>query len=495
FRTVSEFNAAYASGSTDPEKVAEKVLAAIRESNAGAKPLRAVVQVDEEDVRRAAKESAARWKEGKAIGPLDGVPVTIKENFAVKGYECRQGTAFLCRGSPSTYDAELVGRLRDAGALIAGITNMHELGWDINGINPFSGPGRNPYNLDRTSGGSSGGSAASVAAGIAPVSLGGDAGGSVRIPSAYCGLVGLKPTCGRLTLGPDGGQLSMATKGIHSATVGDLALTVPDLAPTLQYLAVAGKSDTDPLTAPQPPPHVYALLHPPTGLKIGVPTNLWAGLKHPGMEAICRRAVDALDRLGHTVTEFQFPELHQIKRGQFVSAVSEMATSADNLPIPAGSAAKTPWELLSPQLRYELLGFTRTFTAGDYLQALRMRHRGMDLAAGVFAEYDVIVTPATGNVGFPIHEGDEVHGASTPSSTVAGLFFTGFCNFLGLPAVVVPVGYLGGERDPTEEGMPVALQIAGKWWDEDVLMAVAAGLERELPERKRPEGSYWDVLA
>lgn len=246
FSSVADFHAAYKSG-VSPTDIAERVIKAIEASNATVPPLRAVVQSDPEDIRRQASESASRWKGGKQLGPLDGIFVSIKENFAVKGYEARQGTSFLCRGKPSDYDADLVARLREQGAIVIGMTNMvreaecvintandyllgrtpqHELGWDISGINPFSGPSRNPYNLHRTAGGSSGGSAASVASGLVPISLGGDAGGSVRIPSAYCGLYGLKPTCGRLSLGPDGGSLSMATKGIHSATVGDLAVAV-----------------------------------------------------------------------------------------------------------------------------------------------------------------------------------------------------------------------------------------------------------------------------
>ncbi|KAI9021772.1 amidase signature domain-containing protein [Hyaloraphidium curvatum] len=456
FRTAAEFRAAYASGATDPEKVAERLLAAIKESDAAPKPLRAVVQCDEADVRRQAAESAARWKAGTPIGPLDGVFVTIKVWW----------TALNVRQ-----------------AMTAFLLGIHEAGWDVNGINTFSGPSRNPYDLDRTAGGSSGGCAASVAAGFVPVSMGGDGGGSVRIPSAFCGIVGLKPTCGRISNGSEGAHLSMAVKGIHAGTVGDLALA---------YLAVAGRSEADPLTYPSPPPHVHALLHPPKTLRIGVPTNFWALLDHPGIDSICRRAVDALRSLGHVVTDFELPELHQIRRGQFVTAVAEMSAAAENLPLPEGGGAKSAWELLQPQQQLELLGFSRTFTAGDYLQALRMRRRGMDLLAGVFEGFDVIVTPATGNVAIPIHDGDELHGACTTASTLDAIKFTGFCNFLGLPAVVVPVGYIEGE-DPAEEGMPVALQVAGKWWDEDVVMAVAGMLEKEVPGRKRP-GRHWDLL-
>lgn len=177
FPTILDFYNLYTSKRALPDQLALQLIQAIERSNATSPPLRAIVQCNKEDLLNQAAASTERWRNNAPLSPLDGCFVSIKENFAVKGYETRQGTSFLCRDQPSTYDAELVHKLKKLGAIIIGLTNMHEMGWDISGINPFSGPARNPYHLWRSAGGSSaGGSASSVASGLAVVSLGGDAG-------------------------------------------------------------------------------------------------------------------------------------------------------------------------------------------------------------------------------------------------------------------------------------------------------------------------------
>lgn len=402
------------------------------------------------------------------------------------GYNARQGTSFLGL-TPSTFDAETVAKLREAGAIIVGLTNMHEMGWDISGINPISGVGRNPYALDRVQGGSSGGSAASVAAGLVTLAMGGDAGGSVRIPSSYCGIYGLKPSCGRLSLAPTGGNLSMATKGIHAASARDLALA---------YVLLAGKSEGDVLTVNQPVPHIAGVLETPHRLKVALPSGVWKDCSHQGIIRVCKDAVNKLlgERLGHQVLDMDMlPDYALVRRGQATVAIAEMTAAICNLPTPNG---EDPWSLLGPQQAYEMGLFRNTFDSRDYLQGLRMRTRAMNKFDEFFkTTANLIATPTTANVAYPILEGDEVSGSSAPANSIAGLTFTGAYNFLGLPAITIPVGYLTSEdtNDPTEVGMPVGLQLVARWWSEDVLIGVAKQMEEILGDLKKPAVHY-DVL-
>jgi len=198
FSGIHDFARVYREGKTTPEEIAGKVLDAIEASNASNPPLQAVIAVHREEVMQQARESTERIRQGRGLSVLDGVPIAIKDEMDVAGYPTKVGTSFLGK-TPAKQDAEVVRRLRSAGAVIVGKTNMHEIGIDVTGLNPHYGTPRNPYNPGHFTGGSSSGSAAAVASGIVPVAIGADGGGSIRIPSAFCGLVGLKPTFGRVS--------------------------------------------------------------------------------------------------------------------------------------------------------------------------------------------------------------------------------------------------------------------------------------------------------
>ena len=198
FRTVRDYARAYRDGTITPEEVARRVLDAIAASDAGERPLRAFIASDREDVLGQARAAAARIRAGRPLSLLDGVPVAVKDEVDQTPYPTTVGTTFLGRG-PCAEDATSVARLRVAGALLIGKANMHEIGINPNGANAHYGPARNPYDPARDSGGSSSGPAVAVAAGLCPVSLGADGGGSIRIPASLCGMVGLKPTFGRIS--------------------------------------------------------------------------------------------------------------------------------------------------------------------------------------------------------------------------------------------------------------------------------------------------------
>jgi hypothetical protein len=196
--SIHNYAEGYRSGRFTPEMVAENILKAIENSDDGERPLRAFIAVHTDDVLAQARASTERYRSGRSLGPLDGVPVAIKDEIDMLPYGTTVGTKFLGKRAVQQ-DATVVARLRSAGALLPGKTNMHEIGIGVTGLNIHHGTPRNPYNLDHHTGGSSSGSAAAVAAGLVPAALGADAGGSIRVPASLCGIVGLKPTFGRIS--------------------------------------------------------------------------------------------------------------------------------------------------------------------------------------------------------------------------------------------------------------------------------------------------------
>ncbi|MBU0703876.1 MAG: amidase, partial [Chloroflexi bacterium] len=198
FATAHDYARAYREGKTTPDQVARKVLAAIEASNSADPPLRAIIAVEREDVLKQAAAATKRIQEGRALSIFDGVPVAVKDEVDMAPYPTTVGTAFLGK-SPAAEDSTVVARMRAAGALLIGKANMHEIGIGVTGLNPHHGTTRNPYNPAHYSGGSSSGPGAAVASGFCPVAIGADGGGSIRIPSSFCGLVGLKPTFGRVS--------------------------------------------------------------------------------------------------------------------------------------------------------------------------------------------------------------------------------------------------------------------------------------------------------
>lgn len=198
YDTVYDYVEAYLSGSSSPEEVAQRVCEAIADSDRGETPLRAFIANDRQDLMAQAQAAARRYKQGKPLSPLDGVPVAVKDEFDMLPYGTTVGTSFLGR-QPAREDATAVARLRSAGALLIGKANMHEIGIGVTGQNPHHGTVRNPFHPGHHTGGSSSGPAAAVAAGICPLALGADGGGSIRMPASFCGVVGLKPTYGRVS--------------------------------------------------------------------------------------------------------------------------------------------------------------------------------------------------------------------------------------------------------------------------------------------------------
>lgn len=455
--TAADFTAAYQAGTSDPLRVAEAILAAVAASEAHDPPLRLLIAQDAADLRAQAAAAADRWRKGAPLGPLDGVPVAVKDELDQRPYPTTVGTSFL--RTPAAEDAAVVARLRRAGALLLGKTNMHEIGLGVSGLNPHHGPARNPYDPGRMTGGSSSGPAAAVAAGLCPIAVGADGGGSIRIPAGLCGVVGLKGTFGRFS---EHGAFPLCWSLAH---VGPLAASVRDLA--LAYAVMAGPDEADPNTLAQPPLTLPAAAEGSlAGVRLGV-YRPWFEHAEPGVVATCDALVDELRRAGATVVSIEIPELELLRIVHVVTIVSEMLSSL--------SRHAEHRREHGPETRVNL-ALARFLTSNDYVSAQRHRVRLCAHFDRVLREVDAIVTPATGRAAPPIRPDAARTGESDLGLTMEIMRFAPPANVTGLPAVSLPAGY-----DP--EGLPVGLQVMGRPWEEHVLLRIAAVAEQQVTRR------------
>jgi Asp-tRNA(Asn)/Glu-tRNA(Gln) amidotransferase A subunit family amidase len=465
FVTVFDYAKAYRDSKTTPEQVAQKLLAAIEASNASTPPLRAVIAVNREDVMKQAREATQRIKAGKPLSILDGVPVAVKDEIDMVPYPTTVGTSFLGK-SPAKEDATAVARMRATGALLIGKTNMHEIGINVTGLNPHHGTTRNPYNTDHFTGGSSSGSATVVAAGLAPVAIGADGGGSIRIPSSFCGVFGLKPTFGRVS------EYGAAPLCWSVAHVGPLAGTATDTA--LAYAVMAGSDLRDPNSLHQPLPTLenWDQLNL-RKLKLGV-YKQWFQHADAEVVAACESMLKRFTDMGAEIREIVIPDLDLNRVAHVVTILTEMAQAMSYT-----YAEYHREHGLDVRLNL-VLG--RAFTAQDYVTAQRARTRIIKNFNRVLEEVDMILTPTTG-IAAPIIPTDALpKGNSDLSTTTEIMRFITAANMTGLPAISFPVGY-------TAKGLPIGMQAMGRAWEENLLLRLAVNAERAV-ERKEPQVHY-----
>ncbi|MBN1771031.1 MAG: amidase [Deltaproteobacteria bacterium] len=461
FETAAELAAAYRDGRTTPEEVAERVLDASRRLDEAAPPLRVFLAQSADDVRAQAREATARWRAGRPLSRLDGVPVAVKDEVDQRGYPTTVGTRFL-GGEPATRDAAAVERLRSAGALLVGKANMHEIGLGVTGLNPHHGSARNPYDPSRATGGSSSGPAAAVAAGLCPLALGADGGGSIRIPASFCGVVGLKPTFGRVS---ERGAAPLCWSVAH---LGPLGATVADAA--LGFAVLAGPDPEDRNSLGHPAPSLEGAANEGlAGLRLAVVPGWFEHADEAVVEA-CRAALERLRAAGATVVERELCGLELVRPVHLVTIVSEMA--AAHL-----EHYRKHRKDYAADTRLNL-ALARRLTAYDYIHAQRHRARLCGAVAALFEEVDVLVTPATGCTAPPLRTDALRSGESDLETTERIMRFAPLANLTGLPAISVPAGY-------DANGLPIGLQLVGRAWCERVLLRVAraveAGVERRAP--------------
>ncbi|MFB9905902.1 amidase [Allokutzneria oryzae] len=452
--TASELAAAYSAGELSPVEATKSALEAIEGKD---EDYNAYCLVDADAAMTQAKESEARWRDGHPIGWLDGVPTSVKDMFLSKGWPTLRGSKCIEADQPWEVDSPVTARLRENGLVLLGKTTTPELGWKGVTDSRLCGITRNPWNAARTAGGSSGGSAAAVAAGMGALSVGTDGGGSVRIPASFCGIVGFKPTHGRIPLYPASpfGALSHA---------GPMALSVDDVALLLDVLALP--DFRDPSALPQlVGTYREAVRRDVRGLRAAFSPTLGYVDVDPEVARIVATAVTALDEAGLHVEQAD-PGFQDPKEAFWVLWSTGAAKWLDSFP--AGSA-----DLLDPGLRllWEQGG---TYTASDYLGANADR-AALGITMGEFhSRYDVLITPT---MPIPAFEaGADVPAGSGMQSWPDWTPFTYPFNMTQQPAISVPVG-------TTAAGLPVGLQVVGPRHSDDLVLAVARLVEEVVPAR------------
>jgi Asp-tRNA(Asn)/Glu-tRNA(Gln) amidotransferase A subunit family amidase len=457
--TFADYQEAYREGRCTPVEVARGVLRGAARSEDHHPPLRLFIAQSEQDLLEQAHDSAERLARGAPAGPLEGIPIAVKDEIDQRGYPTTVGTCFLGRRAVDA-DATAVARLRAAGALLVGKTNMHEIGLGATGINPHHGSARNPYDPQRVTGGSSSGSAAVVACGLCPAAIGADGGGSVRIPAALCGVVGIKPTYGRVS---ERGAVPLVWSLAH---LGPLAWSLRDAALVLSV--IAGVDPADPNTSGQPPLDLASLSDGVSGMRIGW-CERWVRAATPPVLTACHELLHRLTAAGATIVELELEHLELIRPVQYVTMGAEMAASQVE-------HRREHMRDYAADTRL-LLELGSHLPAIDYIRAQRLRSLIRDSFAAALRRADVLLSPMTGCVAPPLRADAESAGESDDVVLESLTAFSFAANLTGLPAISVPAGYAGG--------LPIGLQIIGRWWDEASILRVGLQVE-ELVTRQLP---------
>src|SRR5271165_2838098 len=430
---------------------------------------------------QAAKIQALADK-GDALPPLAGVPIAVKDVFATKDVRTTAGSKIL-ENFIAPYDATVVARLEDAGAIILGKTNCDEFAMGSSNENSGFHPVRNPHDHSRVPGGSSGGSAAVVAAGTAAASIGSDTGGSIRQPAAFCGVVGFKPTYGRVSRY---GLIAFASSLDH---VGPFGKTVKDVALMLQCMA--GRDPLDSTSAEVPVPNYLEHVgQPVTGLKIGIPKEYFGEGLDAEVRAAVGAAIEELAKAGCEIVPISLPHTEYDISTYYVVATAE---ASSNLARYDGvrygvraSDGKTLAEMyrrtrdagLGTEVKRRIMLGTYALSAGYYdayyLKAQRVRGllaRDFDQA---FAKVDAIVTPTTPTAAFKLGEKTD-----DPLAMYLADIYTVTANLAGVPGISVPCG-------KNKEGLPIGIQILGKSFDEPTVLRVAHVVEHAMAAATNP---------
>jgi aspartyl-tRNA(Asn)/glutamyl-tRNA(Gln) amidotransferase subunit A len=454
----------------------------------GNRALNAWLTIDRERALGEADAADARLATARAAGPaaldalhpLLGIPVALKDLVSVKGGQCTAGSRIL-DGYRAPYDAHITERLRDVGAVILGKTNMDEFAMGSSTEHSAYGPVANPWALDRVPGGSSGGSAAAVAAFHSPLAIGTDTGGSIRQPAALTGIVGMKPTYGRVS------RYGIVAFASSLDQIGPFARDSRDAAALLH--AVAGRDARDSTSSPEPVPD--ALLHLPAsddeatsvlkGKRLGLPREYFVAGMEPGVEARVRDAVSALEAAGANVEEVSLPHTEYGLATYYIVAPAEASANlarydgirygprlGEGGDVLAGYLA-TRGQGFGPEVKRRIMLGTYALSAGYYdayylkAQKVRTLIKG-DFDALWSQGFDALVAPTSPTVAFPF-------GAKTADPVA--MYLSDACtlpvNMAGLPGISVPCGL--------SEGLPVGLQFIGAPWSEPALLELARAYE------------------
>jgi aspartyl-tRNA(Asn)/glutamyl-tRNA(Gln) amidotransferase subunit A len=475
-KTIHELTAAFAKGAESPVAVTEAYLARIDALDAR---VGAYLTVPREEALAAARAAEARYRAGAPCSRIDGAPIAVKDVFCTRGVRTTCGSRILEQYVPP-YDATMVARLRAAGAVILGKTNMDEFAMGSSTEHSAFHVTRNPWDLARVPGGSSGGSAAAVAGGLAAGSYGTDTGGSVRQPAAFCGVVGFKPTYGRVSRY---GLVAFASSLDH---VAPFALDIQDTA--LLLGAVAGHDPLDATSVDAPvPDYAAALAHGVKGLRIGVPDEYFGEGLDPEIDRAVRAAIEVLRDLGAAVERVSLPTTKYGVATYYIVAPAEASSNLARYDGVKYGLRVPGKDLIDMVSRTRAAGFgaevKRRIMLGTYVlstgyydayygQAQKVRTLVRRDFEKAFARVDVLAAPTTPSVAFK--HGDK----ADPLAMYMNDVYTIPASMTGLPALSVPCGF-------NTAGLPIGLQLIGRTLDEPTLLRTAHAYEQATPWRQR----------
>ena len=465
-KTIAELSAALRAGACSSEELTHLYLDRITRLDP---KLNAYITVTAEQALRAARAADARLKKDKgAAGPLAGVPIAHKDIFCTRGVKTSCGSRML-DNFIAPYDATVVRRLSEAGAVMLGKTNMDEFAMGSSNETSYYGAVRNPWVLDAVPGGSSGGSAAAVAARLAPGATGTDTGGSIRQPAALCGISGIKPTYGRVS------RYGMIAFASSLDQGGPLARTAEDLA--LLLAAMAGFDERDSTSADLPVPDYRARLNDSIeGLKIGLPKEYFGAGLDGRVARVIEEAIAQFRRLGAEVVDISLPSTPLAVPAYYVVAPAECSSNLSRFDgVRFGYRCQDPADLddlyqrsrgegFGAEVKRRILIGTYALSAGYYdayyLKALKVRRLISEDFKRAFGTVDVIMGPTSPTVAFNLGEK-----LADPVTMYLSDIYTIAVNLAGLPGMSIPAGFV--------DGRPVGLQIIGKYFDEARLLNVA----------------------
>jgi len=433
--------------------------------------LSAFTTLDKDRARAAARQAESAVMLGNALGPLHGVPVGIKENEITEGIETTWGSLWM-KGHVPKEDSVVVERLKAAGAIVLGKTNMPDWGVMIHMINRLGEPTRNPWDTAHTSGGSSSGSAAGVAAGLCSLASGTDGGGSIRAPASFCGVFGIRPTLGRV---PRYTGVSPSYIVNQLSQPGPIARSVGDAAAMLGVIAGYDSRDPDASRLPVPD-YVAALGRDVAGLRIAYSPDYGYATVSEEVAASVEDAVRVLEGLGAVVERVDLDCSAALEAYWPVMCANQYAS--------AGGKFETRGDELTEET-YRVYEYGSRITAEEYARALGALDQLKARFDDVFERYDLLISPTMPTTAFRV--GEPVASVQPPHDErmwgfAAHTPFTYPVNAIGLPGASVPCGFDSG-------GLPIGLQIIGRRFDEATMLALAAAYERERPwaDRRPPE--------
>lgn len=457
----------------------QSALEAVREKDPD---LHAFISLNEQ-AEKEAKEIQKKIDEGILTGPLAGVPVAVKDNICTKGMKTTCASKILENFIPA-YDAEAITRLKKAGMIIIGKTNMDEFAMGSTTETSYFGITRNPRNRDHVPGGSSGGSCAAVGAGIVPAALGSDTGGSIRQPSAYCGVTGLKPTYGRVS------RYGLIAYGSSLDQIGPIAGSVEDCAALLQCIAGSDKKDST--SAPDTDTDFCSALKKDVrGMRIGIPKEYFGeGLQKEVRDAIYA-AADKLREAGAVVEECHLDLIDYAIPTYYVIACAEASANLERFDgVKYGYRTenyddlhemykKTRSEGFGPEVKRRIMLGSFVLSSGYYdayyLKALRVKAKIKAAFDRCFADYDLILAPAA-----PTTAPEIGKSLVNPLQMYLSDIYTVAVNLCGLPGITVPCGY-------DEKGLPIGMQMIGDCFREKAILQAAYTYEQSCAEQRKEQ--------